>query len=203
MVEEDESEEFEADGEEEDETRLRLTQLTRVVIFVGISVSPIRSASRSHRIDVRCWQVFAILAHFAPGLLVLTAILTVSALVPTPPLASHDGVTIVRLPLLAGATNSSAGALRERRRGPGAAGWQDPAFAASSAAGAVPVHLDLCWRGAVRTGRAGHPLHPHTATASCARLQGRRDQEAHLEMIDECHECIVLYTMTMDSYSEP
>ena len=97
----------------------------------------------------------------------------------------NDGVTIIRLPLLAGATNSSAGALRERRCGPGAAGWQDPAFAASSAAGAVPVHLDLCWRGAVRAGRAGHPLHPHTATASCARLQGRRDEEAHLEMIDD------------------
>ena len=58
LVEDDESEEFEADGEEEDETRLRLTQLTRAVLFVGIAV-------------------FATLSHFAPGLLVLTAILSV------------------------------------------------------------------------------------------------------------------------------
>lgn len=58
LVEDDESEEFEADGEEEDETRLRVTQLTRAVLFVGIAV-------------------FATLSHFAPGLLVLTAILSV------------------------------------------------------------------------------------------------------------------------------
>ncbi len=58
LVEDDESEEFEADGEQEDETRLRVTQLTRAVLFVGIAV-------------------FATLSHFAPGLLVLTAILSV------------------------------------------------------------------------------------------------------------------------------
>merc|ERR1711871_1244708 len=58
LVEDDEPVEFEADGEEEDETRLRMTQLTRAVLLVGIAV-------------------FATLSHFAPGLLVLTAILSV------------------------------------------------------------------------------------------------------------------------------
>merc|ERR1712224_1017400 len=58
LVEDEEPEEFEADGEEEDETRLRVSQLTRAVLFVGIAV-------------------FSTLSHFAPGLLVLTAILSV------------------------------------------------------------------------------------------------------------------------------
>jgi hypothetical protein len=70
----DQSVEFEADGEEEDETRLRLTQLTRAVLFVGISV-------------------FAILSHFAPGLLVLTAILSVLLIAAPAHYANADSTT--------------------------------------------------------------------------------------------------------------
>jgi hypothetical protein len=70
LMEEDETDEFEAYLEEEGETRLRLTQLTRIVIFVTIAV-------------------FAWLAHFGPKILVLTAIL--SLLLIAAPNASTKG----------------------------------------------------------------------------------------------------------------